>query len=285
MKTQTHTQQSLDYQRIARAIRYISENFREQPDLAEIAAEVNLSPFHFQRMFKRWAGTSPGRFLQFTTLAYARNRLRQGNSLLDTAYDAGLSGPGRLHDLFVQISGLSPGEDKQLGEGIELRFGIHDTPFGLCLLAKTVRGICALRFLESQDEEEAAAILRAEWPRATLVPDSAETEPLVAGLFNRDNSAEHSNPALHLRGTNFQVQVWQALLDIPYGTLVSYGAVARAIGKPNAHRAVAKAIGANPIAFLIPCHRVIHSTGVVEGYRWGSDRKKALIGWEALEVG
>ncbi len=279
-----YPEQLADYHRIEQAICFLEENFRRQPSLDEIAASVHLSKYHFQRLFKRWAGVSPAQFLQFLTVEYAKERLQEAQSLLETALDAGLSGPGRLHDLFVNFTAMTPGEYKQQGAGLEIVYGFHTTPFGECLLAMTERGICALRFVGVDGPDALLAELQAEWPGAKFVAKPKATAVSVKRLFAEQGSADEKRPFhLLLRGTNFQVQVWQALLKIPPGTLVTYQDVANLLGKPKATRAVASAIARNPIGYLIPCHRVISKVGRAHKYRWGSARKKAMLGWEAAQ--
>ena len=274
-------EQADDYQRVEQAIRFLEANFRRHPSLDEIAESVHLSKYHFQRLFKRWAGISPTQFLQFLTLEYAKERLQESQSVLDAALDAGLSGPGRLHDLFVTFEATTPGEYKKQGTGLQITYGIHDTPFGKCLLATTARGICALHFAQTSDIPAAVKPLTDHWPQAQLVEDRRQTQPLVDQIF-APATADHSRPFhLLLKGTNFQVKVWQALLTIPPGAMVSYQDVAAYMDKPNAARAVAGAVARNPVAYLIPCHRVISRTGKAHRYRWGTARKKAMLGWEA----
>jgi AraC family transcriptional regulator of adaptative response/methylated-DNA-[protein]-cysteine methyltransferase len=249
--------------------------------LDQLAGSVHLSKYHFQRLFKRWAGISPTQFLQFLTLEYAKKRLRESQSVLDTALEAGLSGPGRLHDLFVTFEAMTPGEYKRQGAGLRISYGFHDTPFGECLLATTERGICALYFVERNDRQASLEQLVAHWPRAHLVEDSSQTQPLVERIFSPAKAGQSKPFHLLLKGTNFQVKVWQALLAIPPGALVSYGNLAAYIDKPKGAQAVGGALASNPIAYLIPCHRVISSSGEIHRYRWGAARKKAMIGWEA----
>jgi AraC family transcriptional regulator of adaptative response/methylated-DNA-[protein]-cysteine methyltransferase len=272
---------STDYQRIEQAIHFLEANFRRQPSLDEIADSIHLSKYHFQRLFKRWAGISPSQFLRFLTLEYAKERLQESQSILDAALDAGLSGPGRLHDLFVTFEATTPGEYKQQGAGLQITYGIHDTPFGRCLLATTARGICALHFLQNGDAAAAVKALKEYWPQASLVEDRSQTQPLVDQIFAAAPTGQSRPFHLLLKGTNFQVKVWQALLAIPPGMIVSYQDVADLMDRPNATRAVAGAVARNPIAYLIPCHRVISSTGRAHRYRWGTARKKAMLGWEA----
>jgi len=271
-----------DYERIARAIGYVAGSAARRPSLEEIAAAVHTSPFHLQRLFTRWAGVSPAQFLRALTLAHAREALAAAPSILDAAYDAGLSGPGRLHDLFVALDGVTPGEAKALGAGLTIRWGVHESPFGAFIAGTTTRGLCALEFLApGAGEAEARALLRERWQAATLVRDPAATEAACAPLSLPGTFDARQPIRVWARGTNFQLQVWRALLRLPEGALASYADIAAAVGRPRAVRAVASAIAANPVAWLIPCHRVIRSTGAVATpYRWGTPRKLALVGWE-----
>ncbi len=280
MEPQRFSQQASDYQRVAQAIRYLEVNFRAQPALEEIAASVHLSPYHFQRLFKRWAGVSPTQFLHYLTVEYAKGQLQRAESVLATALAAGLSGPGRLHDLFVTFEAMTPGEFKQQGAGLQIAYGLHETPFGRCLLAATGRGICSLYFVEFGAAGGAARDeLASCWPGADLQEDPAQTGRLVEQIFA---PAKGDRPFhLFLKGTNFQVAVWRALLAIPPGAMVSYQDVASYLGRPTATRAVGAAVGRNPISYLIPCHRVITSAGAAHRYRWGTVRKRAMLGWEA----
>lgn len=279
---QSFSQAAMDYARIERAIRFLNANRLERPTLDEIAAQVHLSPFHFERLFQRWAGTSPKRFLQHLTKEHAKALLRESRSLLDAAYESGLSGVGRLHDLFVSCEAVTPGEYKRRGAGLTIRYGLHPTPFGVCLMAMTDRGICALEFPEGSSTRDALRELREEWSAARLVEDRKATGAVCGRLFAAGRNGTRAPFHLHLRGTNFQIKVWQALLTIPAGSLVSYGDLAALIGAPKASRAVGSAVGANPIAYLIPCHRVIQSLGVIGHYHWGSARKQAMIARETL---
>lgn len=269
---------SSDYERIEAAIRYIEENAAEQPSLEEIAGHGGLSPFHFQRLFRRWAGISPKRFLQFVTVEHAKELLEGSSSVMDTAYEVGLSGPARLHDHFVALEAVTPGEYKSQGEGLRIRFGVHDSPFGDVFVATTERGVCGLRFVDG-DESEAVNWLADLWPGADLRDDRRATRSVARQVFADGDPSEPIR--VLVKGTNFQVAVWKALLRIPPGQLVAYEDVARAIGRPSASRAVGGAVGANRICYLIPCHRVIRSSGALGGYAWGSPRKRAMIGWEA----
>ncbi|GAB3833546.1 bifunctional transcriptional activator/DNA repair enzyme AdaA [Hymenobacter jeollabukensis] len=275
---------SPDYQRIAQAIQFLEANFRRQPSLDEVAEAVSLSPFHFQRLFSEWAGISPKRFVQYLTADFLKQRLAQAGSLAEAADEAGLSAPSRLHDLFVTLEAVTPQEYRTGGAGLRVAYGTHPTPFGPALLAATERGICGLHLLDAAQPDEAAALqeLRRNWPNATFEPAAERTAPLAARAF-----APTAGQPLHLlvRGTNFQVKVWEALLRVPAGQVVSYQHVARAIGQPKALQAVGSAVGANPVAVLIPCHRVIRKEGVLGEYRWGSATKKALIGWEMAHFG
>lgn len=272
---------SEDYGRIEAAIRYLEQNFQNQPTLADIATHVGLSEYHFQRLFSRWAGTSPKRFLQFLTIQHAKKLLAESQTILDATYEAGLSSPSRLHDLFVTHEAITPGEFKQKGAGLTIQYGFHDSPFGECLIALTERGICGLQFVADNNREAALAELKASWPQAEFVADEGATRPFINPIFNLSDVEERPSLPLYLKGTNFQIQVWQALLKIPVGTAVSYGTVAQMIGNPKASRAVGTATGSNPIGYLIPCHRVIRQAGGLGDYRWGSSRKKAILGWES----
>lgn len=267
------------YRTVEQAIGYLQDHALEQPRLAEVAARVGLSEFHFQRRFSEWAGISPKRFLQYLTKEYAKQALRNREDVLGAAYAAGLSSPGRLHDLLVSCEAVSPGEQRSRGEGVDIGYGFHATPFGECLIAITARGICRLTFVGSDGRNAETEELKRSWPRARLSHDQGATEKLVSLIFG---PATRGRP-LHLwvRGTNFQIKVWEALLRIAPGELASYEQVARAIDHPRASRAVGAAVGANPIAVLIPCHRVIRKAGDFGDYRWGLTRKRALVGREA----
>jgi AraC family transcriptional regulator, regulatory protein of adaptative response / methylated-DNA-[protein]-cysteine methyltransferase len=264
--------------RIAGAIAYATEHYQDQPSLEEMAAAAHLSPHHFQRLFKRWAGISPKRFVQYVTLGHAKRLLVEDASVLDAALDAGLSGPGRLHDLFVTCDAMTPGEFKALGARLVIRFGLHDAPLGRVLLGATERGICWLSFVA--DDEAAIDEFRREWQGATLLRDQAATADYARRGFELAGRAREPLPLL-LRGTNFQIKVWEALLRVPFGQLVSYGTIAQAIGRPGANRAVGRAIGSNNISWLIPCHRVILNTGIIHNYRWGVAQKRVLTTFEA----
>ena len=274
-------QYSDDYRRVERAIEFIEGSFLDQPDLDEIADSVHLSKYHFHRLFKRWAGVTPLQFMHYLTVEYAKERLMESGNVFDTTLDAGLSSPGRLHDLFVTFEAVTPGEYKRMGAGLEIRYGYHSTPFGDCLVAITQKGICALRFVTVEERVAALDRLSQEWPRAAFVEDPAATQDVADRLFSAVGTDEGQGFRLFLKGTNFQVRVWQALLRIPPGSMVTYQDVARFVSGPVASRAVAGAVAANPIGYLIPCHRVISKSGRAHHYRWGSSRKKAILGWEA----
>ncbi len=271
-------EQSEDYPRIEQAILYLEDHYKEQPSLERVAAHLGLSEFHFQRVFTRWAGISPKRFLQFLTKENAKNLLDQSENLLETTLQVGLSSLGRLHDLFVTAEAVTPGEYKSRGAGLSIRYGIHPTPFGKCLIGVTERGICHLSFVQGS-EGDAIDALVSEWKEAEMVEDQQTTAPLIAPIFILD-MREETPLRLHLRGTNFQLKVWQALLGVPSGAVTTYEGIAAQVGKPKATRAVGTAVGHNPIAVLIPCHRVIRKLGEFGNYRYGPARKKALLGWE-----
>lgn len=279
-------QLSDDYTRVEQAIRFIETNFRRQPSLEEISKSVGLSEFHFQRLFGRWVGITPKRFLQFLTKEYAKKLLEGSEDVLDVSYNAGLSGPGRLHDLLVSTEAMSPGEYRQKGEGLLIRYGIHPSPFGECMLALTARGICGLHFLRDGGPAGGGggagveARLREEWPRAEIIRDQEATRGLVEQVFSFPPDSPPAPLHLYIRGTNFQIKVWEALLKIPLGRAVSYEDVARHIGLPSASRAVGNAVGANPIPILIPCHRVIKKIGGFGNYGEGPERKMAILAWE-----
>lgn len=274
-------QQSINYKRIAQAIEYIKANFKEQPSLDEISKAVNLSPFHFQRLFSEWAGTSPKKFLQYISVEYAKTLLKEKQAtLFDTAHETGLSGTGRLHDLFINIEGMSPAEYKNGGRDLIINYSFSATPFGDILAASTGKGICYMAFYE--DELLALSLLKNHFPNASFRKMVDLLQQNVLHIFNQDWT-QLNQVKLHLKGTDFQVNVWKALLKIPLGQLSTYGTIAKKIGKPKASRAVGTAIGSNPVAFLIPCHRVIQSTGIFGGYMWGNTRKTAMIGWEAAK--
>jgi AraC family transcriptional regulator of adaptative response/methylated-DNA-[protein]-cysteine methyltransferase len=272
-----------DYARIEKAIAFIEGHIDSRPGLAEAARAAGLSEFHFQRLFRRMVGISPKRYEQFLTKEAAKRALEASASILDTSYEAGLSGPGRLHDLFVSCEAVTPGEWKSLGQGLEIRWGFHPTPFGECLIAVTPRGVCSLSFVAHGARRAAREALAAGWSNASLREDEPGTRALVARIFGAEAASPVADPAplpLLLRGTNFQLKVWEALLAIPPGRVASYESVARRIGSPGSARAVGTAVGSNPVAFLIPCHRVVRAGGGLGGYRWGPGRKRLMLAWE-----
>jgi AraC family transcriptional regulator of adaptative response/methylated-DNA-[protein]-cysteine methyltransferase len=277
-----NTQEKINYNRIAEAINYIKLNFKNQPNLDDVAEKVHLSPFHFQRLFTDWAGISPKKFLQYLSLDYAKGILKDKQAtLFDTAFETGLSSTGRLHDLFINIEGMTPAEYKNGGKELDINYSFAETPFGNVIVASTPKGICYMTFAD--DREEAFDQLLQQFPNATYtqVVDVAQQDALF--IFKKDWS-ELSSIKLHLKGTNFQLKVWETLLKIPMGGLSTYSDISQQISSPGASRAVGSAVGANPVAFLIPCHRVIKSTGETGQYHWGSTRKSAMIGWEAAMV-
>ena len=276
-------QNARDYARIEAAILYLEEHFRDQPRLDEVSRQAGLDPHHFQRLFRRWAGISPKRFGQFLTLDYARAQLDASASILDAAYDAGLSGPSRLHDLFVTYEAMSPGAFKRGGDGVDIAWGVHPSPFGPCFVGRTERGICALGFADG-DGRAVRAEFERRWPAARFHEDAHATAPVAARIFQA-RAAGGDTVRLALCGTNFQLKVWEALLRIPPGRITSYQALARALGLPRSARAVGGAVAANPISWLIPCHRVIRRTGRLSHYEWGPARKRAMLGWEAAHFG
>ncbi|MBL7693861.1 MAG: methylated-DNA--[protein]-cysteine S-methyltransferase [Ferruginibacter sp.] len=267
-----------DYKRIEKAIGYLKDHFKEQPDLEAVARQVHLSPYHFQRLFKDWAGVSPKKFLQFISVEYAKGLLRQDLSLSDVSYETGLSGTSRLHDLFIGIEGMTPGEYKNGGEALQINYSFAETPFGDIIIASTAKGICQLAFV--QTEEEGLKTLYQSFPQALLQQKTDILQQDALRFFKGDWS-DLQRVKLHLKGSPFQLKVWESLLKIPFGNLSTYGVIAENIERPKASRAVGTAIGANPVAYLIPCHRVIRSSGIIGDYHWGTVRKTAILGWEA----
>lgn len=266
-----------DYQRIEKAIRYLHEHAHEQPSLDELAKQVHLSPFHFQRMFTAWAGVSPKKFLQYISVEYAKTLLQQNHSLLHTSLETGLSGSGRLHDLFIQLEGMTPGEYKQGGAGLTIRYNDMETLFGHAMIASTGRGICHLSFIHNRDE--GLAELRSKFPNATLLEGQDKHMEDVKRYMQGDSGP--LSCTLHVKGTPFQLKVWECLLKIPSGDCNTYAGIATGIGHMKAARAVGSAVGSNPVAYLVPCHRVIRATGIIGEYHWGTARKQAMLGWEA----
>ena len=275
------TQEQINFDRIAEAISFIKENFQNQPGLDEIAERMNMSSFHFQRMFTEWAGVSPKKFLQFISISHAKKMLKERATLADASFETGLSGSSRLHDLFISIEGMTPAEYKHGGKNLAINYSFADSPFGNIIVASTPTGICHLAFYE--DEKKALQELKDQFPNATYQQKTDLIQQNALFIFTHDWS-RLNEIKLHLRGTVFQLKVWESLIKIPLGELSTYGSIADSIKKPKASRAVGSAIGANPVAFLIPCHRVIQSTGNIGQYHWGSDRKTAMIGWEAAKT-
>lgn len=273
------TQNQIDYERIAKAIAYIRSNFKLQPSLDEVAESIHLSPSHFQKMFSDWAGTSPKKFLQFLSLEHAKNLLKEEKaSLFDTSYETGLSSTSRLHDLFVNIEGMSPAEYKNGGKSLTIHYSFSASPFGKIITASTEKGICYMAF--ENDTHKALGDLKHKFPNASFFENQDEFQKNALSIFRKDWT-ELDTIKLHLKGTDFQLKVWESLLTIPMGKLSTYGSLAEKIGHPKASRAVGTAIGSNPVAFLIPCHRVIQSSGKIGGYMWGTERKQLIIGWES----
>ncbi len=275
-----------DYQRIEQALHYVGVHYKSQPDLAEIAASVNLSEAHFQRLFKRWAGVSPKQFLQYLTLNHARQCLQADMSVLDAALDSGLSAPARLNELFLRLEAITPLEYKQAGEGIEIQYGFHLSAFGCCLIGVTDRGVTGIAFCDEANQETTLADMISRLPRASYSQNQDVTAPYCEMIFGNAASAPNSKSSslsLLVRGTPFQLKVWEALLRVAKGSRVSYRQLAELIGQPTASRAVGTAVGRNPIAVLIPCHRVIREDGLLGGYHWGLERKLALLGVESVQ--
>ncbi len=269
-----------DYARIADAIRFIASQVARQPTLDEIAAHVHLSPFHFQRLFSRWAGVTPKRYLQVLTLERAKALLQESRPLLEVADTLGLSSGSRLYDHFVQLEAVTPGEYKLRGAGLVIDHGVHDTPFGQAFIALTPRGLCNFSFLDDQAPQAPLTTLAQSWPEAELREAPSRTQSVIHTMFNGSKAPDRPL-SLHVSGTNFQISVWRALLAIPPAKVVSYAQVASAVGNPKAARAVGLAVGANPVALMIPCHRVIQQNGKLGGYHWGETRKQAIHAWEA----
>jgi AraC family transcriptional regulator of adaptative response/methylated-DNA-[protein]-cysteine methyltransferase len=275
-------QDTINFNRIAEAIDYIKSNFKNQPDLDEIAEKIHLSPFHFQKLFTDWAGVSPKKFLQYTSIGHAKNILKEKHStLFDAAFETGLSGTGRLHDLFINIEGMTPGEFKNGGKNLRINYSFAESPFGNLLIASTAKGICYMAFAD--DEEDALQQLKIHFPNAQYKQMVDMMQQNALYIFTQDWN-KLNEIKLHLKGTGFQIKVWETLLKIPMGQLSTYRNVASSIDNPKAARAVGSAIGDNPVAFIIPCHRVIQSSGNFGQYHWGSTRKTAMIGWEAAKT-
>ncbi len=275
------TPEGSDYEVVRRAIEKISLDYRAQPSLEELAAEVGETPLGLQKLFTRWAGLSPKAFLQAVTLNHARRLLDDGLPLLDASYEVGMSGPGRLHDLFVTHEAMSPGDYKTRGAGLTIRYGWHISPFGVALIMVTDRGLAGLSFNDAGQEKEAFADMSGRWPNADFVEDMSATAPYAARIFDPARWREDEPLRVVLIGTDFQVSVWEALLKIPMNRARTYSQIAGEIGRPKASRAVGAAIGANPVSFVVPCHRALGKSGALTGYHWGLTRKRAILGWEA----
>jgi AraC family transcriptional regulator, regulatory protein of adaptative response / methylated-DNA-[protein]-cysteine methyltransferase len=278
-----NTQEQLDYNRIAEAIAYIKTNFTRQPTLDDVAANVHLSPAHFQRLFTKWAGTSPKKFLQYISVEHAKSLLKEDQraTLFDAAFETGLSSTSRLHDLFINIEGMTPAEYKNGGKNLCINYSFAESPFGSLIVASTAKGICYMAF--EDDDEKALHDLKSKFQNAAFKRKLDLIQQNALFIFQNDWNKLH-DIKLHLKGTDFQLKVWESLLKIPMGKLSTYGTIAKQIGIPRSSRAVGTAIGSNPVAFLIPCHRVIQSTGAIGGYMWGSTRKTAMIGWESART-
>jgi AraC family transcriptional regulator of adaptative response/methylated-DNA-[protein]-cysteine methyltransferase len=270
-----------DYETVRRVIEKISLDYHEQPSLDALAAEVGETPTGLQKLFTRWAGLSPKAFLQAVTLDHARKLLDSGLPLLETAYEVGMSGPGRLHDLFVTHEGMSPGDYKQRGAGLTIHYGFHLSPFGVALIMVTDRGLAGLSFNDAGDERAAFADMAGRWPNAAYVEDMAQTAPYAARIFDPSCWRAEQPLRVVMIGTDFQLRVWEALLRIPMGRARTYSSIAAEIGQPTASRAVGAAVGANPLSFVVPCHRALGKSGALTGYHWGLTRKRAILGWEA----
>lgn len=276
-------EQDINYQRIEQAIQYLEKNFQRQPELDEVAEQVHLSPFHFQRIFTEWAGISPKRFLQFLTVDFLKSKLTESKNLVEVAESAGLSAQSRVYDLFTTLEAVTPQEYKQRGSGIRIEYGIHETPFGTCLIGVTERGVCWLSFIQTdEDYKFTLEEMKAHWNNSVFHQDQNLTDAFIHKIFNRSTDA--SKLHVFVKGTNFQVKVWEALLKIPMGAVTTYQGVAEQIDSPKAMQAVGSAVGSNHIAYLIPCHRVIRKDGILGEYRWNSTRKKGMIGWEMAKI-
>jgi len=267
----------LNYQRIESAIKYLAANYQHQPNLDEVAQAVHLSPFHFQRIFTEWAGITPKKFLQYLTTEHLKNKLAETRNILEAADAAGLSSQSRVYDLFVNLEAVTPNEFKTNGLGLKINYGFHPTPFGECLIAVTERGVCGLQFVMNENRNEALQWLENQWKNARLQENPHATEGIIRQIFYTNEPRKLS---VLVKGTNFQVKVWQALLSVPAGEVASYQMLAKKINQPKALQAVGSAVGANPIGYLIPCHRVIKNEGLVGEYHWGSAKKRLILGWE-----
>lgn len=270
----------INYLRIQEAIQYLEQNFKRQPELDEVAEKVHLSPFHFQRIFTEWAGVSPKRFLQFLTIDYLKAKLHHSRNLVEAAESAGLSSQSRVYDLFTTLEGVTPQEYKLHGSGIRIEYGFHETPFGLCLIGITDRGVCWLTFPSDENRDLEIASMKEHWYNALVYPNHESTVVYAEKIFNPPVGKSTGELKVFAKGTNFQLKVWEALLKIPVGAVTTYQGIAEIIEQPKAIQAVGSAVGANHIAYLIPCHRVIRKNGILGEYRWSSARKKSIIGWE-----
>jgi AraC family transcriptional regulator of adaptative response/methylated-DNA-[protein]-cysteine methyltransferase len=278
---QTLSQSADDYEMVRQNLEWLREHWREQPTLDSLAERNGVSAAHLQRLFMRWAGLSPKAFVQALTIDHARKLLRQSASVLDAAHEVGLSGPGRLHDLFVTLEGMTPGTYKAKGKGLQIRFGFHDCPFGRVLLMMTEQGICGLAFADPGKEPDALLDMRNRWPEASYVEDPSATAPQVVRIFSPAAWTAEKPVRIVFIGTDFETRVWQTLLKVPLGGATTYSDIAGHIGNPKASRAVGTAVGRNPISFVVPCHRVLGKSGGLCGYHWGLTRKQAILGWEA----
>jgi AraC family transcriptional regulator of adaptative response/methylated-DNA-[protein]-cysteine methyltransferase len=276
MEKQTH-----DYDLVKHTLAFISENWRDQPSLETLADQAGLSPTHLQRLFTRWAGLSPKAFLQAVTLDHARGLLRDSASILDASYELGLSGPGRLHDLFVTHEGMSPGIYKAHGRGLNIQYGFHDCPFGRALILITSEGLAGLAFADHGKEKSVLADMTARWPEATYAENQQATAAYAKRIFESERWKPDQPLKIVFIGTDFEIRVWETILRIPFGKASTYSDIACHMGKPNAARAVGSAVGKNPISFVVPCHRVLEKSGGLGGYHWGLTRKRAILGWEA----
>lgn len=277
----TTNEPDINYYRIERAIKYLEENFQRQPNLDEVAEKVHLSPFHFQRLFTEWAGISPKRFLQFLTVDFLKEKLTDSRNLVEVAEAAGLSSQSRVYDLFTTLEAVTPQEYKTKGSGITIHYGFHETPFGQSLLGVTDRGVCWLSFVPTGDDpQKEVEAMKSHWNNSIFYEDSKRTLPVANKIFTRGDTDPNSKLHLFVKGTNFQVKVWRALLDIPTGSVITYQGIAEKVDSPRAMQAVGSAVGSNHIAYLIPCHRVIRKDGILGEYRWSAARKKSIIGWE-----
>ena len=273
-----------DYAVVRRAIAHIRGHWRDQPDIGTIAEAAGVTPDDLHHLFRRWCGLTPKGFLQALTLEHARNLLRDSASILDASYEVGLSGPGRLHDLFVSHEAMSPGEWKSGGEGLTLRYGFHPSPFGVALVIATDRGLAGLAFADHGEEAKAFADMRARWPKAAFVEDATVTLPVAQRIFDPTLWRPDRPLKVIMIGTDFEVRVWESLLAIPMGRAATYSDIAKKVGRPTAARAVGAAVGKNPVCFVVPCHRIIGKSGDLTGYHWGLTRKRAILGWEAGRV-